>query len=262
MNIVFVPKKLHLLVSFKSTVLTFEVLSGPVDRVNVPLHVVDIVAFVVAHLTHIQPLLTVGVAVVLLQVVLVCAFEAAISTSMRVTISLVKSVVMFRIIIHTLTYKHTLFARIVFLPFVMDFNMLFHHTVLVTLKDTPGADTLEVCLSQTSWQTVQGLHTVLLVTIPSAFVLILLMLFETYLIICFIVTVFTLPEFFFMMHSFYVSYKVILPGYFYTALCAVVLLYLLVNLFNMSLQSVCTLVSDESAIVTFKYFHLFRFSFS
>jgi hypothetical protein len=125
------------------------------------LHIVNIVTLVIAHLAHVQPLLAVSLTIVLFKVVFVCTFEAAVCAGMRVTVSLVESMIVFSIVIHTLAYKDTLLTRIVLLPLMVYFNVFLHYTVLVTLKHTPSTNTLQISLSKSSRQTLQRLYTVL-----------------------------------------------------------------------------------------------------
>ena len=52
-----------------------------------------------------------------------------------------ESVIVLSVIVDRLTNKDALLARVVVFPLVVDFNVLFHHTVLARLEWTPGANT-------------------------------------------------------------------------------------------------------------------------
>merc|ERR1712013_132344 len=92
---------------------------------------------------------------------------------------------------------------------MMNFNVLFHHTVFVTLEDTPSTNTFQISFCQPFGQILQRIHAVKDITVTTPFMFVLFMLFKTDLIVCFIIAIFTLPKFFFMMNCFYMPYQVI-----------------------------------------------------
>ena len=53
----------------------------------------------------------------------------------------VESVIVLSVIVDRLPNKDALLARVVVFPLVVDFNVLFHHTVLARLERAPGANT-------------------------------------------------------------------------------------------------------------------------
>ena len=151
-----------------------------VNSVDVPFHVVYIVALMITHRACKEPLplLAVHLTVVNLEIhkshqfssklewcfchleiMFIGTFEGAVSTRMFVLVHLhkrvleglteqtineayfVESMIVLSVVVDRLPNEDALLTRVVVFPLVVNFNVLLHHTVLARLERAPGANT-------------------------------------------------------------------------------------------------------------------------
>ena len=146
-----------------------------------------------------------------------------------------KGMVMFSVVVHILSHKKTLLARVMLLSLVMYFYVFLHDAVFITPKSTPGTNTVQVLLFHSGRKILQKFQTVANVAVAPSVMFALFVFLEASLVVGLVITRVTLPELLLLMDGLYVTQEVILPGHLDATVRTVVGLRLLVTGFHVFL---------------------------